>query len=992
MVLALVAPAAVRATVASKPGSSVFAQYVSTTINSSNGLPQNSVRAIAQSADGYVWLGTEEGLVRYDGTHTRIFDRSTDPILHDNDIRSISTAPDGSVWTSTRSGVDHFSGSTIVSHLSGSGHTLRFVFCDAAGVVWIGTKNGLYTVSKDGKAFVRFGGISANASIRQMSEDQEGSLWVATSDGLWSIHQGQSRHHGEAEGLPESDIRTMTMAEDRSLWLVTPTNLVHWRNSVLKRLPVDRLISHCRITSLLVDHGNKLWIGMEQNGLVLLDGNNISRYNASDGLPGDSVMEIQKDRDHNIWVGMNGAGAVRFHAGLFTTHGAREGLSDSQIYLALAAHDGSVWTATLHQALNHLLPSGHVEVLGAKEGLPPSLMYSMFEDRDGSLWVGSNMGELIHVQGRHITVFHNATHAQDQLVAIARGPDDDLFLLYHTQFGLVRFHRGQFRTEPHNIPGLPNSVAMAADGSLWIGSNKGGVTHWNNDVLAMYGPGQGLTTELIETIAVDKDGTVWVGSSPDGLMRLSNGQVTKFTHENGLFDDSVGTITDDLHGWLWITSNKGIYKVRKQELADVAEGRATRIQSIAYGIPDGMRTSECNFDMSPSASLGVDGRLWFASPEGLVSIFPGASARRSSNPTSIIEGVRIDGVQINGAQLLKTAPGQHDVEFDFTSPDFAAPERLHFRYKLDGFDHDWNDAGKRQQAFYTRLPPGKYTMLVQASDGDPWPADSASMKLVVAPHFWQTVWFRLMAFTLVMVLCWAAYEMRVLALRRNQRILQEQVVARTAELQEAVHEAEVAQHELQELATRDSMTRLWNRRHIFSMLSNEADRTEREHLSLCVLLLDVDHFKQVNDTCGHLAGDRVLQAVANVLIDQTRPYDCSGRYGGEEFLIILCNCSLKNGIKRANMIREAIARTTVEWNGKTLDVTASFGVALHVPGKTIEAVLDEADRALYRAKQTGRNRVCSPLPMEVQATFVSENDDGVDVLLDRSRERKAAIR
>ena len=223
---------------------------------------------------------------------------------------------------------------------------------------------------------------------------------------------------------------------------------------------------------------------------------------------------------------------------------------------------------------------------------------------------------------------------------------------------------------------------------------------------------------------------------------------------------------------------------------------------------------------------------------------------------------------------------------------------------------------------------------------------------------------------LVLLSVFGAYQYRMLAMRRSSRTLQECVIQRTAELQQAIREAEAAQLALQEQATRDGLTRLWNRRYIFDLLCKESRRAERERLSLCVLMLDVDHFKHVNDTAGHLGGDRVLEGVAQVLADHTRPYDYAGRYGGEEFLVILCNCTLEAGMRRAETIRAAIESADICFHDVRVPVTASFGVAVNDVGKTIEAVLQEADEALYRAKQAGRNRVCS---FEAAAVTVPES-------------------
>jgi len=545
------------------------------------------------------------------------------------------------------------------------------------------------------------------------------------------------------------------------------------------------------------------------------------------------------------------------------------------------------------------------------------------------------------------------------LRGIRRVAHGDLFVIFAGKFGLVRFRKGRFLTEPQNVNGQPIVMAAAPDGSLWIGTKHGGVTHWKDGVLAHFGEREGLVANYVMSLSVDPDGTVWVGSSPGGLSRIRNGHVVTVMPDDGLFDFTVGTLTDDGYGYLWMTCDKGIYKVSKQELNDFAEGRVHSIHSIVYGTPDGLRSAECNYGTSPSASRAPDGRLWFATTAGLVSVDPLHSGTRTGRPAVVVESVFVDGQKTAVTNGLRTDKGSHDLQFDFAAPDFVAPERVHYRYRLDGFDEHWIEPGRREQVFYTRLPPGDYIMLVQASDGSGWPAHSTSMPVMVPPLFWQTIWFRVAVGLMVLLAGVGTYELRVYALRRSRRTLQECVIQRTAELQRAIREAEVAQEALHEQATRDGLTRLWNRRHIFYMLHKEARRAERERRSLCVLMLDIDHFKTINDTSGHLAGDRVLESVAGVLADQTRPYDYAGRYGGEEFLIIFCNCTLSNGMRRAETIRAAIASSRILYGDVLLNVTASFGLAVNAAGKTIEMMLQEADQALYLAKHHGRDRVCN---------------------------------
>jgi diguanylate cyclase (GGDEF)-like protein len=296
------------------------------------------------------------------------------------------------------------------------------------------------------------------------------------------------------------------------------------------------------------------------------------------------------------------------------------------------------------------------------------------------------------------------------------------------------------------------------------------------------------------------------------------------------------------------------------------------------------------------------------------------------------------------------------VEIEFTAPNFVAPKRVHFRYRLRGLDSDWVDVGGRRQAYYTKLPPGRYRFEVQGANGDgAWNSEAAQLNLVVAPYFWQTGWFRVLC-GLVLVFAWVAlYRFRVRYLVQRNRELEDRVNQRTSELQEAIKVVEAAHRALHEQATKDGLTNLWNRRTIFEMLGNEIARADYEGLSTCVLMVDVDHFKVINDTYGHLVGDTVLQGVATRIVDLTRATDFAGRYGGEEFVIVLPGCSLTDGMKRAEEFRYGIADMTLRTSSGPLRVTCSFGVAASSNTLPVEALIHQADEALYSAKRSGRN-------------------------------------
>jgi diguanylate cyclase (GGDEF)-like protein len=301
-------------------------------------------------------------------------------------------------------------------------------------------------------------------------------------------------------------------------------------------------------------------------------------------------------------------------------------------------------------------------------------------------------------------------------------------------------------------------------------------------------------------------------------------------------------------------------------------------------------------------------------------------------------------------------PGAADLEIQFTTPDFVAPRRIQFRYRLVGSDADWVDAGDRRQAFYTKLPPGHYLFEVQGANGNhAWNATVARLTVVMKPYFWQTAWFQGLCAVILLVVVMAVYRIRVRYLVERNRELEDRVLKRTFELQAALRSAEDAQLALREQATKDHLTKLWNRRSIFEFLSEELLRAKRTAQPVSVLLADLDHFKLVNDTQGHSIGDQVLAEVATRFAQLTRRYDFAGRYGGEEFLIVLAGCSLADALKRAEDFRLAISTTPILTGAGPIAVTCSFGVAEDFGNDLPEELINKADEALYRAKNSGRN-------------------------------------
>ena len=958
-------------------------QYVQTYLTDKTGLPQNSVNTIAQTRDGYLWFGTEEGLARYDGLRVTVYDTLHDKTLKDNYIQAIAAARDGSLWVGTRTGLTRFHNGRFETYFTAQS-PITSILEAQDGCLWVGSVEGLYSVDNHQvRLYTTRDGLPGN-SITSLAEDSAGTLWAGTAKGLASrsaglnsdLAIGQPAFH--RTNLPATPISALGASRDGSLWVAAGHNLLRWKGKILETAPA--MPPKARILTLREDSSGILWLGFDHSGVATLRNGQIIRYAARQGLPDNDVTTIFEDRDGHLWIGLFESGVVELRDGSFTSFGEREGLTDNMVWSVLEASDKSIWAGTNSHGLNRIAPDGSVRAYTTRDGLATDTVFALCEASDHTIWIGGEDGSLSHIQNNRVTVFRDPAAKGQRVASILQYPgSSDLLVAYHQVNGLARFTPpGVKPTRParflhYNLPGLLNTATIAGN-SVWLGTDHAGVSRLDlaTGAITSYTTRNGLLTNFAQAVYVDREGVVWAGTSPGGLNRIKNGRITTYSIDQGLFDLTVGGIVEDNGGYLWMTCNKGIYKVSKKELNDYADGRISAIHSIVYSAADGLRSVECNFAADPAVWKSSDGRLWFATVAGIASIDPANSQIQSRTPSLLIEQVSFDHKPLDPGSAITTGPGSGDLEVRFTAPDFVDPQRIRFRYRLLPSDTDWVEVGDRRQAFYTKLPPGKYRFEVQGVIGnanwtDPAPPSSvpsshvspgfAQLEIVLKPHFWQTATFRVASAFLVLLLGAAVYRLRVRYLVERNRVLEDRVSKRTAELQLAIQAEEAAHNALREQASRDSLTGLWNRRAIFEMLAGELLRAQRERHCVALLIVDVDHFKLVNDTYGHLIGDCVLQQVAQRIAELARQYDFAGRYGGEEFVIVLSNCSLVDALRRAEEFRLAIAEMPVLTSLGPVSITCSFGVAVSGEKNTSEQLVQDADEALYCAKRAGRNRV-----------------------------------
>ncbi|MGZ3458872.1 MAG: two-component regulator propeller domain-containing protein, partial [Archangium sp.] len=694
------------------------------------------------------------------------------------------------------------------------------------GTLWVGTGRGLLAY-REGR-FQRVEAGPGEAEVLALAPGGEGGVWVGAREGLFHVWNGQVQRYGTAEGLPAEQVAALGRDHAGALWVGTARGLVRLSEGRLEPVRLPGNAGRAAVRALLEGHDGATWVGTDE-GLVRLSDGHARLFTTRDGLPDDKVLALAEDRDGNLWVGTATGGLVRLAGGVFSVLGPRQGFSDGQVYSLLEDREGSLWVGTLSGGLNRLRDAPFV-TFGQPEGLRDELTSVLLEDRQGALWVGSYTGGLTRLKDgvlTHLGLEEGLT--QENIRALAedrdgmlwvgtragvfrydgqrftqvgreRGlVDDPIFSLFvdsrgdvwlGTLGGLSRLHAGTFTPFGRERGGPSSavvSIAEDAEGSLWFGASDG-LYRLSGDTFTRYGAADGLAGNRVLDVYADPRGGLWVGTST-GLTLLRGGRFTPFTVAQGLVEDAVFRILEDEEGYLWMSCNRGISRVSRRELEEVAGGQRTTVQPLLFDRRDGLRSSECNGAMFPAGWRSRDGRLWFPTLRGVVSVDPRRLVVRRPPAEPRLEEVRVQGRPVPLSGKLVLAPGQQDVEFRFTALSLGDSTRPPLRYRLVGHDADWLDAEDRRAVSYTHLPPGDYRFQVTAANRDAvWAEPGVGVALTVVPRFHQTLWFYALCVLGVGALAGGVYALQVGRLKRRERWLQARVDERTRELAEANRE------------------------------------------------------------------------------------------------------------------------------------------------------------------------------------------------------------
>ncbi len=747
-------------------------QYNLEFYSTEEGLPQSSVLSMVQTEDGYLWLGTYEGLARFDGIEFKIFNKTNTSKMASNRIRCLLQDQNGNLWIGTSGGLLRYRGGAFKNYTTADGLADNYavtLYEDSSGRLWVGTTDGLSCFENDlftsyslahglahgyilslvetnenelwigtsgGGLFVLQDGkisskklpeLSDAPVIRVLYKDKEGFIWIGTGgNGLGRTaaapYKGPGNHKSDRVkkiDLSRQDIRAIYQDSRGTLWVGTNR---HGLN-VLRKGGSSFLHSKqgglsFPIRSIIEDHEGSLWVG-SRSGLIQLKDDKFIIYNSRQGLPVDSVRSVFQDRGGNTWLGTVNGGLVRFKNGRFKTFAEKEGLKNKHIWTISQGRDGSIYFGTYGGGLYRLKNDKIIKIYTTENGLANNVVRAVLADSKGRIWVGTNGGGVDVISRGKITNYNSKNNLSGDFVF---------------------------------------SISEDKEGNIWIGNYGGSIDIFKDGEFKTYSGKDGLAGHAIWSIYPDEQGVTWIGTDGDGLLRFEKGKFSRFTVKDGLYSDLIFQVVADKQNNLWMNCNQGIFSIKKKDVEDFLKGKIDQIPHISFGKSEGIKSTECNGPAQPAGLCGRAGQLWFPTIRGVVVIDPGNIKINRIPPPVVIEALSAAEKTVYTYPSLpeggiKLAPGENRVEIKYTGLSFVAPGRVRFKYKLEGFDKEWFDSGSRRRVFYTNVPPGNYTFRVIARNNDGVKNETGTaLSFRLEPFFWQTIWFRILVVFMFAVL------------------------------------------------------------------------------------------------------------------------------------------------------------------------------------------------------------------------------------------------
>ncbi len=746
-------------------------QYMHTTWRIQDGTAPSGVSAIAQTSDGFLWFSSlTKGAYRFDGVRFVPWHFPAD-ISSSNRVWNVFGDRAGAQWVLGEHEIFRLENGAVSSHFKLEGlRGPRNISEAPDGSVWVlqagyGIDSPLCRVKgRELKCFGKSDGMPLDTGGYALLPDGKGSFWLGGQRAIAHWREGVSETY-PIEALKsnaDDGVGALALDPEGSLWvglLVSGPGrgLGRLTNHVFQPFVTPGFDgSKLKVQTLTFDRDNSLWVGTQGNGLFRIRGNAVEHYGRAEGLSADDVWDIFEDREGILWVTtMNGVDS--FVDPRVTTFSSVEGLGPDAAIGVLASKDGAIWVAN-GASLDHIAKNGSVSSIRWGKGLPGDQVSAMLEDSAGNLWMGVGEGLYLFKNGRFRRFPEPDHQPLGLVVSMTEDTDGNVWAECSGKSRkLLRIRNFQVQEEfsPTQIPA--GRLAQDPRGGIWIGTRKRSLVHFRSGVPQVFQI-ESDADLITHDLTVQADGSV-LAAFEDGLLGLRQGKMQRMTTKNGLPCNSIYAVIQDKEKRWWLLTGCGVIEFPDSELQRWWTNPEAVVQTRVYDAFDGARPADRTFN---PAALSPDGRIWFATGFVVQMVDPSRLSAKALPAETYIESVILDRKEFAATEGLKLAPHSRDLQIDYTSPAFLIPQRVKFRYRLDGYDRNWHDAGTRRQAFYTDLPPGKYTFRVVASNSDGvWNDTPAKLDFSVAPAYYQTNWFRALCLAAFLALLWAAYRWRV---------------------------------------------------------------------------------------------------------------------------------------------------------------------------------------------------------------------------------------
>jgi signal transduction histidine kinase/streptogramin lyase len=736
---------------------------------STNGLPEDFAQTVARTRDGYLWIGTSGGLVRFDGVRFAVFNSQNVPVFRDDSVYSLFTSSDGTLWAGTEGGgLIRYRDRSFRVFGAAEGLTngfVRVIFEDRHRNLWVGTDAGLFQMRNEALTRIDGNGGIPQMNVHSICEDGEGRLLVG-GWGLLVLNGNHAAYYTSTESLADNSIRTIRHTSDGAIWIGTISGLRRLERG-LKGDPfaTPRMISGVNI-SVLLESGGDLWVGTYGQGLMRIRAGRSAQFAAPSSLPHNNVLSLFDDGEGNIWVGTQG-GLVRLSPSAATTITTADAAPKS-INTIYQDPDGILWVTALNGRLYHVSRQTLVPVqLPAKLARLP--IRNVFRDSHGDLWMGTDgQGVMRFTRGRAVRYTMKQGLVNDFVRAFCEDRDGGIWI--GTDGGLSRWRGGRFQnfnTQDGLAYGSIRGLLLGRDGSLWVATD-GGLSRFRSGAFVHDALLDRLRGQKIWSVHEDSEGGLWIGTLGTGLFLLKGGELRQFTIREGLPSNKIHFIAEDLRGNLWMSGPSGIVAVSRSDLEMLSGHPTSQLALRLYTAAEGLSTNQMNGGVQPAGALTGAGVLWFPSTKGAVRIESEAAPDRASVPPVLIEQALVDDQPVSLAAGLRLPPGEGKLEIHYTAVRLRSPERVRFKYRMEGFDRDWTEAGQRRIAYYTNLAPGNYRFHVVAYQiNEPRTTSEQVLRIEWRPHFYQTAWFLVLCALAVSSAAWGAYRLHVRNIRQR---------------------------------------------------------------------------------------------------------------------------------------------------------------------------------------------------------------------------------